>query len=498
MKAVNLYVLSRDIDDSIFSLYEKTLSDRESELRIHAEEIEIIKTMISQLSFYGAKKESINNWFYSFTIPRIGKEFDLLKISRDKTIINIELKSQEVSEEKILKQLKRNRYYLSHISTEIYSYTFVKKKDGKFLIYKYEGGKVNLIDIRELVLKLNETRDAIEDNIEKYFSPKEYLVSPLNTPDSFIRGEYYLNSQQEEIKNSIISKNDSKGLYGIEGSAGTGKTLLIYDIAKELSKKYKVLIVHSGIFNNGHRVIDSKLSHVTLVEAKNFDSHMNRHYDVICVDETQRLYASNLNNILELYSENAVRACIFAYDKAQSLSYSEIKTDIPGRLSQLEEFVNYNLSTNIRTNEKIYSFVRNMMRLSDKSKKTIDYSDIDVIYANDFNEVDTIVDYYIDSGYKFITYTPSRYKDNDIDHFFQYESSHQVIGQEFDKVVIVIDNNFRYDENGELEGKEHPNPNYIFARLFYQNITRAREKLCIIVLNNELVFSSLIKIKGDC
>ena len=73
-----------------------------------------------------------------------------------------------------------------------------------------------------------------------------------------------------------------------------------------------------------------------------------------------------------------------------------------------------------------------------------------------------------------------------------------VEGQEFDNVMIVIDNNFRYSGKGELEAKEHPNPDYLFPRLFYQNISRTREKLCIVVLENKMIFEQLLKIKMNC
>ena len=43
-------------------------------------------------------------FFYSYQIPRLGKEFDLLQIKEDQ-IINIELKSGVVSDEAIRRQL---------------------------------------------------------------------------------------------------------------------------------------------------------------------------------------------------------------------------------------------------------------------------------------------------------------------------------------------------------------------------------------------------------
>lgn len=64
-------------------------------------------------------------------------------------------------------------------------------------------------------------------------------------------------------------------------------------------------------------------------------------------------------------------------------------------------------------------------------------------------------------------------------------------------MLIVLDDNFKYGFDGELTAKIHPNPNYFFPRLFYQNITRTREKLCIVVINNKDLFENLLKIKND-
>lgn len=66
--------------------------------------------------------------FYSFQIPRLGKEFDLLQIKEDQ-IVNIELKSGAVSEEAMRRQLLQNRYYLSVLGKPIRSYTYISSQN---------------------------------------------------------------------------------------------------------------------------------------------------------------------------------------------------------------------------------------------------------------------------------------------------------------------------------------------------------------------------------
>ena len=140
-----------------------------------------------------------------------------------------------------------------------------------------------------------------------------------------------------------------------------------------------------------------------------------------------------------------------------------------------------------------------MIRLKDRPNFNVNYNNIDIVYANDEQECDKIISFYVEKGYQFIVYTPSKFYSNAIDHYScnpKYLNTHHVIGQEFDKVVLMMDENFKYDINGELSGKEHPNPDYIFSKLFYQNITRVREKLCIVVLNNKDLFSKLLLVKN--
>lgn len=492
MRATNLYVLTRLSEIELYPLYEKCLSQRAESIKVRCEEIELIKIMINNLRFRDKNYELLDDWFYSFSIPQIGKEFDLLKINEDGKIINVELKSQAIDEARIEFQLQQNRYYLSHIGKEIYSFSLIKENDKSVKIYKYDDG-LKECSYEELLDKLRKINKPINQNIENLFRPKEYLISPLNTPEKFLAGHYYLSGQQDSIKKEFLRKKD--GLWGIKGAAGTGKTLLLYDIAKELSTDNQVCVVHCGVLSDGHKHLNSKLSNVSVISAKSVTKDIIDKYPIVCVDETQRLYKSSLDLILEAYSEGKIQTCIFSYDFAQSLSKTEVRRNNPGRLNELKDFIEFKLTDKIRTNKEIHSFIRNMMRLADKAKGNISYDNIDIVFAKDLRESDIISNFYIEKGYTFITFTPSQYVSNPIDHYSQYINSHQVIGQEFDSVLVILDSSFRYNADGVLQAKEHPNPDYLFPRLFYQNISRAREKLCIIVRDNVELFETLLRVK---
>ena len=348
----------------------------------------------------------------------------------------------------------------------------------------------------ELIGKLSEIDEPITRDIELLFRPRDYLISPLNTPEKFLEGNYYLTVQQEEIKKEIIAGTEESGsIWGIKGSAGTGKTLLLYDLAKSLCNKAKVCVIHCGMLSDGHKYINTHMDNMSVIDAKSLSKDILQNYSIVCVDETQRLYKSDLDLILGAFNAGTIETCIFSYDYAQVLSKAEYNRNNPKRLNEIEGFQERKLTDRIRTNKEIFSFIRNMLDLGDKPRVEMAYNNVDILYANDIKEADTIGGFYKKRGYTFITFTPSKYVSNSIDHYLENINSHQVIGQEFDNVIVVLDNNFRYSDDGILQGREHPNPDYLFPRLFYQNISRAREKLCIIVLGNLDLFTKLLGIK---
>lgn len=146
---------------------------------------------------------------------------------------------------------------------------------------------------------------------------------------------------------------------------------------------------------------------------------------------------------------------------------------------------------------EIASFTRTMMNLNNRARGYMDYSDIDVLFANSTEEAMKLIDLYGEKGYIFISYTQSMYHANSIDLYPHTYDTHHVIGQEYDKVMIMMDRNFRYDPERRIQGKEHPNPDLLFYKLLYQAISRAREKLCVLVVQNYELFSKILSIKFD-
>ena len=106
---INIYALTRISKIAAIQKMEKQMSKRTRSLNIKKWEIQSLKDFSQRLK--DEKKDTVNmNFYYSFQIPKLGKEFDLLRISDD-FVVNIELKSREVSEENIKKQLLQMEMY---------------------------------------------------------------------------------------------------------------------------------------------------------------------------------------------------------------------------------------------------------------------------------------------------------------------------------------------------------------------------------------------------
>ena len=104
MKAVNLFLLSREVPEAVHQEFECALSGRKKPIKYRPEEMELIRDMGRAFIKHGAPADVYDGWVYSFTIPQVGKEFDLLRIT-DNSVVNLELKSRRVDEAKIEKQL---------------------------------------------------------------------------------------------------------------------------------------------------------------------------------------------------------------------------------------------------------------------------------------------------------------------------------------------------------------------------------------------------------
>ena len=452
------------------------------------------------MSSHGLSYADFDGYFVGYTIKQIGKEFDLLRFGDD-TILNIELKSEmKVANKakKILKQMEINYYYLNFLGKRVVVVTYVEN-DG-FYIYVPETKTLEAIDSKKVsyIIKNHVPNMTIDPDCE--FVPSNYLISPFNSTDAFINGEYFLTTRQQTIKEEIITelKTTPSSYFCIAANAGTGKTLLTYDIAKEqIQTGKKVVLIHSGKLNEGHQKLKDKFGW-TIYSVSQFKripvKYVLGECDLMLIDEAQRIRRPQLESIIE-YSQNRGIPIIFSYDPKQFLRDGEDR-DVQSYLEATHPEIpvkSKKLTTKIRTNKELASFITNLFEIG-KSKDHLNYSCITVNYIEEETQLKPYIEYLRkQQGWQPITFTTSLY---DLDPFDSLadvsdKNAHDVIGQEFSKVVFVMDENFQYVGNRLAAKHAYYSP----TGMLYQITTRVVDELKIIVFNNPDLYLKLLEIK---
>lgn len=495
MNSVNLYTLTRITEPSEFTSYEKHLSQRSYTLQQREREIESLQTLVEMLLEENIPKICLDNFYYGYVIPQLGKEFDLLKFTRD-AVINIELKSEDVGEERRIRQLSCNKHYLNHLGYPLISFVFVSNTKE---LYEYKNNILTTKDIGYLKTILCEHPEPNTTPVNELFKVSNFLVSPLNTPEKFLKGEYFLTQQQETFKERILAEtaeSEPPLFFYIEGSAGTGKTLLFYDLAKHLAQTEKCCLINCGMLAPGHRVISGGIDNLEIISmnAAIYDYDLSD-YKYIFLDGAHRISPEFLEKIVS-YSNDNKKICLFSFDKKQVLSRNETNAEITDKIKSIPDIKGMALKNRIRTNQMMQSFIRSLFCLK---RKGHDIHGVSIVYANNQKEAADLIELYKNKGYTFINYTNSKSVKSNIDFFTKYEycSTHDVIGQEFDNIIMYMDENFYYDKQGFLHAHTHPHKNYLYTNLLFQGVTRVREKLCLVVVNNQQLFRNLISLVSD-
>ncbi|MBO0487176.1 DNA/RNA helicase domain-containing protein [Vagococcus fluvialis] len=439
-----------------------------------------------------------DDFWIGFKIPQIGEEFDLLRFGNNYNL-NIELKSDN-DEEKMTKQLKRKKHYLKFLLIPTYHFVFSSESDTLYTLDTNEELKqVSFTDLWSYIYHQDiDKKNLLE--IQRLFNPSNYLISPFNTTDKFINTEYFLTNHQEKIKNEIIKKiGDGELLYMIEGTSGTGKTLLVYDLIKTYMDKNKtVLTVHTGKINNGHMILNTKYNW-NIYPIKSVFTKLNKDLDLVVIDESQRL-DKKVDEIISFCEENKI-PCVFSLDRNQCLHKKEINRNIREKLSKkIRKENSYKLKEKIRSNKELADFIKLFNKIPINSITRLDNADnnIKIKYFKTKEEALAYVSYLKMDDWKHLTYSNSLHTVERLDNLVVAgeENPHNVIGQEFEKVVVMIDDNFGYlmNEQGtsfNLSGRTQAY--YHTVKMLFQNVTRARKELCLVIFNNPDFF---MKVSG--
>ena len=477
MKSISIYALTRKQNIEHLQKLEQQLSGREHMLKMEEWELESMRALVERLELH-MQDVSALRLFYSFQIPRLGKEFDLLQI-RENQIINIELKSGAVSEEAIQKQLIQNRYYLSVLGKPIQSYTYISSQNRLMRLTNHDH--VIEASWNQLCAALQKESKDYSGDIENLFRAEWYLFSPLTEPNRFLNKEYFLTAQQRDIKRQILKKirEEQTGYFSFSGLPGTGKTLLLYDIAMKLSNRQQVCIIHCGEAGKKWEILHKRLQRIDFLSDNQLETQFSlEDYHAILVDEAHLLSVEKLNVLLDM-SEN--RPIIFSSDSEEMISPKEMDQSTMKRMEDLPDLQTFRLTNRIRTNAELSSFIQNMMHLPVRKNQN-GYPHVSVVYANDEKEADTLVQDYVRQGYQY---------------FQQMEGAELGVTavRDTEKMVVMLDERYYYDEDQYLRSRNPMQNGQSEVRRLFHLLNQAKENLAFVVKENETLYGILLDMK---
>ena len=490
MKAVNIYALTRTDGPERQARMERQMSGRRGLLKIKEWETAGLKALVEKLCLEDERVRGMN-FFYSFNMPKLGKEFDLLRIDDD-SIVNIELKSGNVSDETIKKQLLQNKYYLATIGRNMYFYTYVSSDDR--LLRLSGSGRLVEGKFDELAAVLTKQTESFTGDIEELFKEDRYLISPLTDPGRFLRREYFLTFQQKDIEKQILTNmKETEGLsiQGFTGLPGTGKTLLLYDLAMQLSFTDSVCVLHFGAHEKGLEQLDERLKRVDFYYC---DSGMipeiEQDYKTILVDEGHHIDASALERIMAL-SEKWSADIIISYDKEDVMSREVLKDGGAELIEQIPGFVKYTLTNRIRLNSELSSFISLLMHVNGRPHRR-DYPSVRVVYAGNEEETYCFLNMFTEEGYVYIKDCDPESSEGSFENDVVSIEASAAQCREFDSVVMLVDEKFEYDVDGYL--RYPASENEAAVRHLYHGLSRAKKKVALIIRGNENVLDTVLYI----
>lgn len=461
-------------------------------IQIKNEELTDLDVLVGHLKALSKNIGLFDKYFIGYSIPQIGKEFDLLRMDNE-TIVNIELKKKS-TEEKIRAQLLRNKYYLSFLKKETYIYTFVADKKKLYILDT--SNSLEEVNLRQLLGVLVSQDVKKLNSLDSYFNPSNYLVSPFNSTQEFIKGKYFLTKHQEEIKKEILNQLNlpTHSIISIKGNAGTGKTLLTYDIAKDVLHKRETIIIHCGYLNEGQISLRDDYGW-NIIPAKEIMSQDLSKYHLIIVDEAQRIYPNQLDHLISEVRKIS-NNLIFSYDGQQTLRKGEISNNVAEKIESKLSIKAFELTNKIRTNKEVASFIQCLFSKKRPLEK-YKYDNIELNYFDNYAEAKDFIEQLRTENWKIINYTPSKvstlpYELHNLDN--EPDNAHTVIGQEFNNVVAVIDEHFYY-KSGALSTRNYKkNPYYHPTKMLFQIVSRTRIKLGVVIINNEEILNRCLEI----
>jgi hypothetical protein len=304
------------------------------------------------------------------------QQFDILRYGNN-NILNIELKRELPKNgiKSIERQLRKHKLYLSMTNCKkLQVFTYVVNSNKVYTVNsddvfcEYDMAKINEI--------FSSTNFCEHESLK--IDLTSLIISPYVNPEAFYNHKYFLTDRQYQVKKDIIKNPKEKII--IEGGPGTGKTLVLLDLAKKYQKLDKTVLVIFGAPMSNYEEISKKIGINIRPISKFTKTDISRiNADIVIVDETQRVYQEKLDAILNL--DKVIR--VFSLDGSQALHENEKKKDFhakQGNFDKDETFLVKKLEGHIRYDPKLSSFIQRLLTNKRNKAQPYNYEKVSLQY----------------------------------------------------------------------------------------------------------------------
>ena len=224
-----------------------------------------------------------------------------------------------------------------------------------------------------------------------------------------------------------------------------------------------------------------------------------KNYDLVLFDEFQRIRQAQFLNIKELKFNKVV----FSIDQQQTIHRYEIDRDIKNNLCEYYNPIVHNLDKKIRQDKKMSNFILKFLNAKTKGISPDNYNNVSVLYFDSDESARRYLKYkYYTDKYIIIELTEFKTKDGFIQRRKLSNISnniHEVVGKEYDNVAVVFDEHTTFNNDADLnsnyssssEYKHYPYNEY---NSYFEALTRVREHLELVVVDNEEIYLRILEI----
>lgn len=457
-----------------------------NQFNMHLDELKILNTAIKQFSLSNVDTDGFLIGYISSN-GGIREEFDLLRFGEN-NIFNLELKATlpKNGESAILRQLRRHKKYLSVTNpSNIYVCTYLSDKNIFFGLDDSEHLiKIAPEKIAEYLCYTNSV-----DHTPKEIDLSSMVVSPYVNTKEFASHNYFLTNYQYKIRDNILSDTNKNII--LTGGAGSGKTLVLFDLAKKFTESHKNVQVYICAPLENYQEMSDLLG-FNIYPISLFKESMKDDVDVLIIDEAQKIYQNYLDLILG-YS-NVTK--IYSMDKEQMLHPNQEQLTFHTDIESNPTYSIYDLKGRIRYDPELGSFIKQFISNKPDSK-LYDYNKVNLIYAKNSEDAVQII-YNKVSKHNYVSIEPTPYttKTTNITHrkkiFYDSLTTHSVVGREYDNVLVVLDQYYKMTEDGLVSTYPSYYP-YKHITMIFEALTRVKQNLIILIVNNPSLFISTQK-----